>query len=63
MAGEEVSLWQGGQRRGRGYRASCKEEGAGLRGPLPLMTGLVQEELRREDNVINKHLINTADRL
>lgn len=26
---EVVSLWQGYQKRGRGYRASCMEEGAG----------------------------------
>lgn len=49
-AGEEVSLWRGAQRRGRGYHVSCKEGGAGLLFHLPSMTGPEQEELRRETN-------------
>lgn len=57
LVGEEVSLWRGGQRVGRGYRVSCKEEGAGLLCRLPLMTGLAQEELKRE----NRTVINKAD--
>lgn len=43
---EEVSLWRGGQKRGRGYHVSCKEEGAGLLCHLPSTTGRELEELR-----------------
>lgn len=34
---EEVFLWQGDQRRGKGCHESCKEEGAELPAHLPLM--------------------------
>lgn len=47
-AGEEASLWWGGQKRGRGYHVFCKEAGAGLLCQPPLTTGLGQEELRRD---------------
>lgn len=47
-AGEEASLWWGGQKRGRGYHVSCKEAEAGLLCQPPLTTGLGQEELRRD---------------
>lgn len=52
LAGEEVFLWQGGQRRGRGYHVSCKEGGAGLlcHPPSTTKTGWEQEELRRDIN-------------
>lgn len=54
LAGEEVSLWQEGQRRGRGYHASCKQEEAGLLCHRPSTTGLEQEELwTRIDMLIN----------
>lgn len=44
---EEVFLWWGGQRRGRGYHVSCREEGAELLcRPLSMTTtGLEPEEL------------------
>lgn len=48
LAAGEVSLWQGGQKRGRGYHVSCTEEGVGLLCHLPLMTEREQEELRRD---------------
>lgn len=47
-AGEAVSLWQGGQKRGRDYRVSCMEEVVELLSPL--MTDLEQEELWSQKN-------------
>lgn len=47
LVGEEVSLWWGGQKRGRGYHMSCKEEEVELLCPPPskVPTGLEQEGL------------------
>lgn len=48
--GEAVSLGQGDLKRGRGYRASCMEEGAELLSHWPWTAELAQEELwRRTD--------------
>lgn len=44
-AGEEVFLWREGPKRGRGYRVSCREEGAELPCHLSLITELEPEEL------------------
>lgn len=42
---EEVSLWWEGRKRARGYRVSCRVEGAGLLWLQPSMIGPELEEL------------------